>query len=236
MRPRGAIILLSGGLDSAVSMAVAQRDGWEAHALSVDYGQRHRAELAAAARVARALGAASHRIVVVDLRALGGSALTDASIDVPKGRCEAEIGRGIPVSYVPARNTVLLSVATAAAEAMDADAIYIGINALDYSGYPDCRPEFLDAFRVVARLGTRRGVEGRPLEFRAPLLLSSKAEIAGLALSLGVPVADTLSCYDPVSQRGDEERAIHCGRCDACILRRRGFEEAGLPDPTTYVA
>ena len=236
MSTRRAVVLLSGGLDSATCLAIALRDGLEAHALSVDYGQRHGAELVAAGRVARALHAASHRVVAVDLRALGGSALTSDAIPVPKGRSEAEIGRGIPVSYVPARNTILLSVATAAAEAMGADAIYLGINALDYSGYPDCRPEFLDAFREVARLGTKRGVEGRPLEFRAPLLLSSKAEIARLASSLGVPIAETLSCYDPEPARGSDAPALHCGRCDACILRRRGFEEAGLSDPTTYVA
>ena len=230
-----AVVLLSGGLDSATCLAVARRDGFSAHALSVDYGQRHRAELLAARRVASALGAVSHRVVAVDLRALGGSALTSDAIEVPKGRADEEIGRGIPVTYVPARNTVLLAVATAAAESLEADAIYVGINELDSSGYPDCRPEFLDAFREAARLGTRRGVEGRPVEFRAPLLLETKAGIARLALALRVPVELTLSCYDPPPPSGDDDvRAVHCGRCDACRLRRRGFQQAGLMDPTVY--
>jgi 7-cyano-7-deazaguanine synthase len=230
-----AVVLLSGGLDSATCLAIAKRDGFEAHALSVDYGQRQRAELDAARRVASALAAASHRVVAVDLRSLGGSALTSDAIAVPKGRDAASIGTGIPVTYVPARNTVLLSVALAAAETLDAGAIYVGVNALDYSGYPDCRPEFLEAFRAVARLGTKRGVEGRPFEIRAPLLGETKAGIARLATSLRVPIADTLSCYDPVL---DHERPVgspaHCGRCDACVLRRRGFREAGLADPTRY--
>ena len=234
MSPKKAVVLLSGGLDSATCLAVARRDGFAAHALSVDYGQRHRAELSAARRVASALGAASHTVVKVDLSALGGSALTSAAIDVPKGRADEEIGRGIPVTYVPARNTVLLAVATAAAEALGADAVYLGINALDSSGYPDCRPEFLDAFREAARLGTKRGVEGRPVEFRAPLLSETKAGIVRLALSLQVPVEMTLSCYDPPPSRGDDVPAAHCGRCDACRLRRRGYQQAGLPDPTTY--
>jgi 7-cyano-7-deazaguanine synthase len=231
--PRRAIVLLSGGLDSSTCLAVARRDGHRAVALTVDYGQRHRAELEAARRVARALGAEAHRVVAVDLRALGASALTSDAIDVPKGRSDAEIGTGVPVTYVPARNTVLLAVATAAAEAEDADAVYVGVNALDYSGYPDCRPEFLDAFREVARVGTRRGVEGRPIEFVAPLLQLTKAGIARLAAETGVPVAMTLSCYDPPPPRAGSQ-VVHCGRCDACLLRRRGFEEAGLPDPTSY--
>ena len=228
---RSAIVLLSGGLDSSTCLAVARRDGFEAHALSVDYGQRHRLELDAARVVAARLAAASHRVVRVDLSALSGSALTGPT-PVPKDRPAAEIGRGIPVTYVPARNTVLLGIATAAAEASGADVVYLGINALDYSGYPDCRPEFLDAFREVARLGTKRGVEGRPIEFRAPLLRETKAGIARLAVSLGVPVAETLSCYDPVG--GGGRPVLHCGRCDACLLRRRGFREAGIPDPTAY--
>ena len=234
MSAHRAVVLLSGGLDSATCLAIAVRDGLEAHALSVDYGQRHRAELEAARRVATALHAATHRVVKVDLRSLGGSALTSDAIEVPKDRAPEEIGHGIPVSYVPARNTVMLSVATAAAEVLDADAIYVGVNALDSSGYPDCRPEFLEAFRAVARLGTRRGVEGRPFDLRAPLLALSKAGIAKLALSLGVPVAETLSCYDPLPARSPVGPAVHCGRCDACSLRRKGFREAGLADPTTY--
>jgi len=231
--PRRAIVLLSGGLDSSTCLAVARRDGYRTVALTVDYGQRHRAELEAARRIAQALSAEAHRVVAVDLRALGGSALTSDAVDVPKGRDDAEIGTGIPVTYVPARNTVLLAVATAAAEAEEADAVYVGVNALDFSGYPDCRPEFLDAFREVARVGTRRGVEGRPIEFRAPLLHLTKAGIARLALETGVPVGLTLSCYDPPSARAGSS-VVHCGRCDACRLRRRGFAEAGLADPTTY--
>ena len=236
MSAPGAVVLLSGGLDSATCLALAVRDGFVAHALSVDYGQRQRLELEAARRVARSLGAASHRVVRVDLRLLGGSALTSDDIAVPKDRSLDTIGDGIPVSYVPARNTVLLSIAMAAAEVAEADAIYLGINALDTSGYPDCRPEFLEAFRAVARLGTKRGVEGRPVDLRAPLLRLSKAGIASLAVSLGVPVAETLSCYDPLAARVPAGPAIHCGRCDACQLRREGFRAAGLADPTTYDA
>ncbi len=234
-----AVVLLSGGLDSATCLAVARRDGFEAHALSVDYGQRQRAELVAARRLATALGAATHRVVAVDLRALGGSALTDDAIDVPKDRSDDAIAHGVPSTYVPARNTILLALATAAAEVDDADAIYLGINAVDFSGYPDCRPEFLEAFRAVARAGTRRGSEGRPFDVRAPLLRLRKAEIVRLAVELGVPVAWTLSCYDPLpppSPYGPSAQApaLHCGRCDACHLRRRGFIEAGLADPTSY--
>jgi 7-cyano-7-deazaguanine synthase len=228
-----AVVLLSGGLDSATCLAVARRDGVEAHALSVDYGQRQRLELDAARRVASALRAASHRVVAVDLRALGGSALTSDALTVPKDRTDEEIGSGVPASYVPARNTVLLAVALAAAEAMDADAVYVGVNALDSSGYPDCRPQFLDAFREVSRLGTKRGVEGRAVEIRAPLVGETKAGIVRLSTLLGVPVADTLSCYDPLPGL-EPGRAVHCGRCDACRLRRRGFREAGVPDPTAY--
>jgi 7-cyano-7-deazaguanine synthase len=233
---RRAVVLLSGGLDSATCLAVAKSDGFDVHALSVDYGQRHRAELEAARRVATALGASAHRVVTVDLRALGGSALTSDAVPVPKERSAAEIGTGIPVSYVPARNTILLAVATAAAEVIDADAIFLGINALDYSGYPDCRPAFLAAFRKVGRLGTKRGVENRPFHYVAPLLAESKAGIARLATALKVPVEQTLSCYDPLEAPDDSVPALHCGRCDACALRRRGFSEAGLPDPTRYAS
>lgn len=237
-----AVVLLSGGLDSATCLAVARRDGFEAHALSVDYGQRQRAELAAAHRIAAVLGAASHRVVSVDLRALGGSALTDDAIAVPKDRSDEAIAHGVPSTYVPARNTILLGLATAAAEVAGADAIYLGINALDFSGYPDCRPEFLEAFRAVARAGTRRGAEGHPVDVRAPLLRLRKADIVRLAVELAVPIAWTLSCYDPPetttapSPHGPSAQApsLHCGRCDACHLRRRGFLEAGLPDPTAY--
>jgi 7-cyano-7-deazaguanine synthase len=222
-----AVVLLSGGLDSATCLAEARAAGLEAHALSVDYGQRQRAELRAATAVARALGARSHRVVAVDLRAVGGSALT-ADLPVPKDRSDAAIGEGVPVTYVPARNTVLLALGVAAAEAVDADAVWIGVNAVDFSGYPDCRPAFLEAFREVVRVGTRRGVEGRPVAIRAPLLDASKAEIVRRAVALGVPLAETLSCYDPVAAGTG---AAHCGRCDACRLRARGFAEAGVADP-----
>ncbi len=229
-RGRGerAVVLLSGGLDSATCLAVARSEGLEAHALSVNYGQRHRGELDRARRLARALGAAGHRVVRVDLSAFGGSALTDAAIAVPKGRSARRMASGIPVTYVPARNTVLLALALAHAETLGAGDIFIGVNAIDYSGYPDCRPAFLAAFERVARVGTRAGIEGRPLRIRAPLLRLSKADIVRLGARLGVPYRLTLSCYDPVRGRA-------CGRCDACLLRRRGFEEAGIEDPTRYV-
>jgi len=222
-----AVVLLSGGLDSATCLAQARADGHEVLALSVDYGQRQRAELDRAATLASALGAREHRVVRVDLASLGGSALT-GDVPVPKDRTEDEIGAGIPVTYVPARNTVLLAVALAAAEALDADAVYLGVNAVDTSGYPDCRPAFLDAFRALAAVATRRGVEGRPIRIEAPLLEDDKAGIVRRALALGVPVATTLSCYDPVETAG---AWVHCGRCDACRLRARGFREAGVEDP-----
>ena len=227
-RGKRAVVLLSGGLDSATCLAVARAGGWEAHCLSVDYGQRHRGELARARAVARALGAADHRVVTVDLGAFGGSALTDAAIAVPKGRSSREMAAGIPVTYVPARNTVLLALALAHAETIGADDVFLGVNAIDYSGYPDCRPAFLEAFERVARVATRAGVEGRRLRIRAPLLRKSKAEIVRLGIRLGVPYRLTQSCYDPVGARA-------CGRCDACQLRRKGFAEAGVPDPTRYV-
>jgi 7-cyano-7-deazaguanine synthase len=225
---RRAVVLLSGGLDSSTCLAVALRDGYEAHALSVDYGQRHRGELRRARAVARALGAADHRVVKVDLSSFGGSALTDAAIAVPKRRGARRRAAEIPVTYVPARNTVLLGLALAHAETAGAEAIYVGVNAIDYSGYPDCRPAFLRAFERLARLATRAGVEGRPLAIRAPLLRLSKAGIVKLGTRLGVPFRMTLSCYDPVRGRA-------CGQCDACVLRRKGFAEAGVPDPTLYV-
>jgi 7-cyano-7-deazaguanine synthase len=224
-----AVILLSGGLDSATCLAVAKAKGRECHALSFDYGQRHRGELSRARRVARALGAESHRVVKLDLAAFGGSALTDASIAVPKGRSPKRMAREIPVTYVPARNLVMLSVATALAETLGATELYIGANAIDYSGYPDCRPPFLRAFERAARAGTKAGVEGRGLTVQAPLLRLTKAAIIRLGTRLGVPYRITQSCYDPV-------RGKACGRCDSCVLRRRGFEEAGIPDPTPYVA
>jgi 7-cyano-7-deazaguanine synthase len=225
--PRRAVVLLSGGLDSSTVLAVAREKGFEAHCLSVDYGQRHKGELAAARRVARELGAASHRAARVSLSLFGGSALTDATIPVPKGRSESRMGADIPVTYVPARNTVLLSVALAWAEVLGASDIFLGVNAVDYSGYPDCRPEFLRAFERLARVATRAGVQGGRMRIHAPLLRLSKAGIVRLGTRLGVPYQLTLTCYDPVRGRA-------CGSCDACTLRRRGFEDAGVPDPTRY--
>jgi 7-cyano-7-deazaguanine synthase len=220
-----AAVLLSGGLDSATAAAWAQGAGFEVSALSVDYGQRHRQELEAARRVAAQLGIADHRVVAVDLRAIGGSALT-ADIAVPKDR-EA-IGDDVPVTYVPARNTVFLALLTGLAEVVGASDLVIGANVQDYSGYPDCRPEFLRAFAEVARLGTRAGVEGTRFAVHAPLLHLSKAGIVRLGAALGVDYGLTLSCYDPPAPM------VHCGHCDACRLRGAGFAEAGLPDPSAY--
>jgi len=228
-RPRRAVVLLSGGLDSSTVLAVARERGFETHCLSVDYGQRHRGELLAARRVARVLGAASHRVARVNLPLFGGSALTDGAIAVPKDRAEAGMVDGIPVTYVPARNTVMLSLALAWAEVLGASDIFLGVNAVDYSGYPDCRPPFLRAFEKLARLATRAGVEGGRLRIHAPLLRLSKKGIVRLGTRLGVPFGITQTCYDPIRGRA-------CGRCDACHLRRRGFEEAGVPDPTRYSA
>ena len=224
---RKAAVLLSGGLDSATAAAWAISAGFEAAALSVDYRQRHLVELDAARRVAAALGIRDHRIVAVDLRAIGGSALTDA-IEVPKDR--AGIGGDVPVTYVPARNTVFLALLTGLAEVLGATDLVIGANVQDYSGYPDCRPEFLRAFAGLARLGTKAGVEGAEFAVHAPLLHLSKAGIIRLGMSLGVDYASTLSCYEPPAA------FVHCGRCDACRLRRAGFIEAGLADPSTYAA
>jgi 7-cyano-7-deazaguanine synthase len=222
-----AIVLLSGGLDSATALALSRTAGKVCHALSFRYGQRHAVELEAAARLARALGAASHRVLTIDAAALAGSSLTGAS-EVPKGRSEEQIGQGIPSTYVPARNTLFVAHALALAEVERADEIVLGINAVDYSGYPDCRPEWLAAMSEVARLGTRAGVEGHPIRLVAPLVTMSKADIAREAVRLGVDVRATVSCYDP----GPGGEA--CGACDSCVLRRRGFEEAGLADPTRY--
>jgi 7-cyano-7-deazaguanine synthase len=221
------VVLLSGGLDSTTCLALARSEGLEVHALSVDYAQRHRGELTRARALARELGAAGHQVVRVDLSAFGGSALTDATIAVPKGRSARAMAADIPVTYVPARNTVMLALALAHAEVTGAEVIFVGVNAIDYSGYPDCRPEFLRAFERLARLATRAGVSGRPIEIRAPLLRLSKAGIIRLGTRLGVPYGRTMSCYDPVRGRA-------CGRCDACQLRRKGFTEAGVPDPTRY--
>jgi 7-cyano-7-deazaguanine synthase len=219
-----AVCLLSGGLDSATVLAYARRESYRCYALSFDYGQRHRAELDAAARVASSLGAAEHRVVSIDLRAFGGSALT-ADIAVPK----TGLGQGIPITYVPARNTVFLSFALAWAEVIESSDVFIGVNAIDYSGYPDCRPEFIAAFENMANLATKAGVEGRTrLKIHTPLIRLSKCEIIQLGAQLGVDFAWTHSCYDP------DERGRSCGACDSCRLRLKGFAEAGLEDPIEY--
>lgn len=239
--PDTAVVLLSGGLDSATVLAMARDRGFVCHALTIDYGQRHRAELTAAADIAEHLGAATHKVVRVDLRAIGGSALTD-SIDVPKEPTpsgDTDAGN-IPVTYVPARNLTFFSIAAGYAEVLGARQLFVGVNAVDYSGYPDCRPEFLDAFERAANLATKAGVtagadagEDAPaLVVDAPLIDLSKAEIIRAGSALGVDYGRTLSCYDPSS--GTDGRPLACGRCDACRLRRRGFEEAGVPDPTRY--
>jgi len=225
MTSRRAVCLLSGGLDSSTCLALALREGYECYALSFDYGQRHRVELEAAARVAAALGVREQRTVVIDLRAFGGSALT-ADIDVPKSRSVAEMGEGIPVTYVPARNTIFLSYALAWAEVLEASDIFIGVNALDYSGYPDCRPEFINAYERMANLATKSGVEGRTrIEIHTPLIALGKADIVRLAAQLGLDFELTHSCYDP----GLDGRP--CGECDSCLLRAKGFAEARVRDP-----
>lgn len=222
-----AVCLLSGGLDSATTLACARRDGFETYAISFDYGQRHKVELECAGRVAAQLGAAAHKTIQIDLRAFGGSALT-ADLDVPKGRGKEEMGAGIPITYVPARNTVFLSIALAWAEVLGAADIYLGVNAVDYSGYPDCRPEYIEAYEKMANLATKAGVEGRAaLEIHTPLISLSKAGIIQLGVLLGVDFALTHSCYDPVNGRP-------CGQCDSCQLRLAGFREAGLRDPVEY--
>jgi 7-cyano-7-deazaguanine synthase len=222
---RRAVVLLSGGLDSATAAAWAVSRGLALSALSIDYGQRHRVELDAARDVARTLGIADHVVVKVDLAVFGGSALVDASIAVPHGRSAAEIGHGIPATYVPARNTVFLSLALAMAETRGADAIVLGINAVDYSGYPDCRPEYLKAFARMATLATKAGVEGKPLEFLAPLVDLSKEAIVRLGLALGLDYGLTTSCYDPLPD------GRPCGDCDSCRIRAAGFAAAGAADP-----
>ncbi|MBL8435477.1 MAG: 7-cyano-7-deazaguanine synthase QueC [Zoogloea sp.] len=222
-KPR-ALVLLSGGLDSATCLAIARDAGFETYALSVEYGQRHAAELAAAKRVAAALGAVAHRVAHVDLGQFGGSALTDPALAVPTGGTDG----GIPITYVPARNTIMLSIAMAWAEVLGARHIYVGVNAVDYSGYPDCRPAFIEAFETMANLATKAGIEGHRLTIHAPLIDLSKAQIIQRGTGLGVDYGLTVSCY----QADDDGRA--CGLCDACRLRRAGFEAAGLPDPTPY--
>lgn len=224
---RRAVVLLSGGLDSATCLAIAtRRDDLEVHALSFAYGQRHEEEVEQAANVARTLGAASHRVVRLDLSQIIESALTDRSLEVPKDRGLEEIGGDLPATYVPARNTIFLSVALGMAESLEAEAIYLGVNALDYSGYPDCRPEFVEAFQALAKVAC----PGRAPRIEAPLQKLSKGEIIRLGISLGVDYSITHSCYDPAPGGGA------CGRCDACLLRREGFREAGVPDPTRYAS
>ncbi|HEY3413882.1 MAG TPA: 7-cyano-7-deazaguanine synthase QueC [Armatimonadota bacterium] len=225
---RRAVVLLSGGLDSTTTLAIAKNEGFEPYALTFRYGQRHACEIDAARRIAVQLGAAQHVVAEIDLREFGGSALTD-DIDVPKGRDTAAMADGIPITYVPARNTVFLSFALAWAEVLGASDIFIGVNALDYSGYPDCRPEFIEAYQAMANLATRAGVKGGSrLTIHTPLIQMSKADIIRTGLSLGVDYAGTSSCYDPSPD------GAACGECDSCLLRKKGFTEAGLPDPTRY--
>ena len=224
---RNAVVLVSGGMDSAVTLAIARAQGFACHALSVDYGQRHASELAASARVATLLGAVAHKTVSVDLRSIGGSALT-ADIAVPE-HADAHGENEIPVTYVPARNTIMLAIALGWAETLDANDIFCGVNAVDYSGYPDCRPAFIEAFDRLANLATKAGVEGHALQVHAPLIAMGKADIVREGVRLGVDFTATVSCY----QADSEGRA--CGHCDACVLRARGFADAGVTDPTRYV-
>lgn len=227
---KNAVALLSGGLDSTTAVAIALNQGYEVHAMSFRYGQRHSIELESAGRVARALGIKNHLIVDIDLRAIGGSALT-AEIDVPKERSSDEMSSGIPVTYVPARNTIFLSFALAWAETLSASDIFIGVNALDYSGYPDCRPEYIEAFERMANLATKAGVEGRiNLRIHAPLIRMTKAQIISRGLELGVDYSLTHSCYDPTTDN------LACGKCDSCALRLKGFAEAGTSDPLRYAS
>lgn len=228
---RGAVVLLSGGLDSATALAIARDAGFACHALAFDYGQRHRHELEAARKVAAALGAASFRVFPLDTGAFGGSALTDDAVPVPKDRDEAAMGGAIPATYVPARNLVFLSIALGLAESLGAKDLFIGVNEVDYSGYPDCRPEFIASFQATANLATRAGVEGDAFTVRTPLIGMGKDEIIRTGVRLGVDYALTHSCYDPIEEGG---AALACGRCDSCRLRRAGFARAGVADPTRY--
>ena len=222
-----AVVLLSGGIDSTTTLAIARAEGYEVYALSFEYGQRHQIETQAAQRVARSLGAKEHRIAKTDLRVFGGSALTD-DVDVPKQRSETEIADGIPITYVPARNTIFLAYALAWAEVISANDIFIGVNAIDYSGYPDCRAEFIEAFESLASLATKAGVENRRFHIHTPLIKFSKAEIIRKAVELGVDLSLTHSCYDP------SPKGFACGECDSCLLRLKGFREAELKDPIPY--
>ena len=223
-----AVVLLSGGIDSTTTLAIAKSQGYDVHAMSFRYGQRHSLELDRAAQIAEKMGVKKHIIVDIDLRTFGGSALTD-EIDVPKSRTDEEIGTGIPVTYVPARNTIFLSFALAWAETLEAATIFMGVNALDYSGYPDCRPEYIEAFQRMANLATKAGVEGKTqLKIETPLILMTKAKIIKKGTELGVDYGLTLSCYHP------DDQGRSCGACDSCLLRKKGFAEADLPDPTLY--
>ena len=224
---KSAVVLLSGGIDSTTTLAIAITGGYEAYALSFDYGQRHQIETQAARRAADSFGVRKHRIAKIDLRVFGGSALT-GDIDVPKQRSETEIANGIPVTYVPARNTIFLAYALGWAEVIQAADIFLGVNAIDYSGYPDCRPEFIEAFQTVANVGTKAGVEGRRFQIHTPLIKFSKAEIIRKAVELGVDLSLTHSCYDPSPE------GFACGECDSCLLRLKGFREAGIQDPIRY--
>jgi 7-cyano-7-deazaguanine synthase len=223
-----AVVLLSGGLDSTTTLATAIAEGYETYALSFDYGQRHKIEIDAARRIAKALRAKEHRVAKIDLRVFGGSALTD-DVDVPKKRSETEIEHGIPVTYVPARNTIFLAYALAWAEVIPTADIFLGVNAVDYSGYPDCRPEFIEAFETLANVGTKAGIEGRRFQIHTPLIKFSKAEIIRKAVEFGVDLSLTHSCYDPTP------KGLACGECDSCLLRLKGFREAGIKDPIRYI-
>ena len=225
---KAAVVLLSGGIDSTTTLAIAIAEGYEAYALSFEYGQRHQIETEAARRVADSLGARQYRVAKIDLRVFGGSALT-GDVDVPKNRQESEIADGIPVTYVPARNTIFLAYALGWAEVIPAADIFLGVNAIDYSGYPDCRPQFIGTFETLANIGTKAGVEGRPFHIHTPLIKFSKAEIIRKAVELGVDLSFTHSCYDPSPE------GFACGECDSCLLRLKGFCEAGLKDPARYV-
>jgi 7-cyano-7-deazaguanine synthase len=221
---RRAVILLSGGLDSVTALAIAKSQGYECYTLSFNYGQRHESELTASVKLSALHGAIEHKVINIDLRSIGGSALTDDALEVPEQEQE-----GIPITYVPARNTVFLSIALGWAEVLQAQAIYVGVNAVDYSGYPDCRPDFIDAFENLANLATKAGVEGNKLSIQAPLINMTKAEIIQQGLSLGVNYSQTVSCYKA------DNNGKACGRCDSCRLRRQGFEQAGIADPTRYI-
>lgn len=225
-----AVVLFSGGLDSTTLLAKALSEGYQTYALSFDYGQRHRSELEAALKLSKSMGALDHKVIKLDLRAIGGSALTDAEIDVPEEDYQkGAVSEGIPVTYVPARNTVFLSIAMGYAEVLEADSIFIGVNAVDYSGYPDCRPEYIEAYQVMANLATKTGVEGQSIQIETPLINLSKAEIIKLGLSMGVDYSKTVSCYQANTQ------GLACGKCDSCRLRAEGFSAAQIADPTLYI-